>query len=76
MAENIDLSLVLERLNELIADVRDLKAQNSDIQARVTSLQQNSATRSQFLALAETLNQFDSILAGLDARVAVIESRP
>jgi len=76
MAENIDLSLVLERLNEVLVGQRELKSDLAEIGAKVTSLQQNSATRSQFLALAETLNQFDSILAGLDARVAVIEARP
>ena len=75
MAENVDLTLVLERLNEVLVGQREIKDRLATVEIRLTSLNQNTATRSQFLALAETFNQFDSLLATLDSRVAMIEAR-
>ena len=75
MAENVDLSLVLERLNEVLAGQRELRERMTAIETKLAGLYQNTATRSQFLAIADSFNQFDSLLASLDARVAVIETR-
>lgn len=75
MAENVDLTLVLERLNEVLVGQREIKERLATVEVRLTSLNQNTATRSQFLALAETFNQFDSLLATLDSRMAMIEAR-
>ena len=75
MTDNIDLTLIMERLNELLAGQRELKTEMAAMSAKLVFLSQNASTRSQFLALAETLSQFDSTLSTLDARVAVIEAR-
>ena len=71
MADTVDFTLVLERLNELMAGQREMRKEL----AAVKVIAANSSTRSQFLALAETLSQFDNLLSILDARVAVIEAR-
>lgn len=71
MSENVDLSLVLERLNEVLSEVRGLRTEVAEVK-RISA---NAATRSQFLALAETMSQFDNLLSVLDARVASIEAR-
>ena len=75
MAENVDLSLVLERLNEVLAGQREFRERMTAIETKLAGLYQNTATRSQFLAIADSFNQFDSLLASLDARVAVLETR-
>ena len=68
MAETVDLTLVLERLNDLMTEVRTLKTD-------VATIKMHMATRSQFLAITEIFSQFDNHLVTLDARVAMIETR-
>jgi len=71
MSNTVDLSLVLERINDVLVGQRDIRDRLARVEARLM----NTATSSQFLALAETLSQFDNRLSILDARVAVIEAR-
>jgi len=71
MAGTVDLTLIMERLNDLLAGQREMAKELAALKA----IAANSATRSRFLALAETLSQFDNLLSTLDARVAVIEAR-
>jgi hypothetical protein len=75
VTESTDLFLVLERLNDVLAGQREMKAELADIRTKVMVLQRNAATRSQFLALTEPFNQFDRLLSTLHARVAGIEAR-
>ena len=75
MAETVDLTLVLERLNELMGEVRILRSDVRDLKGDVSNIKMHMSTRSHFLAIADSFNQFDSLLASLDGRVAMIETR-
>ena len=75
MAETVDLTLVLERLNELMGEVRIWRSDVRDLKGDVSNIKMHMSTRSHFLAIADSFNQFDSLLASLDGRVAMIETR-
>jgi hypothetical protein len=75
VVDEVDIKLLVKLVNDLIVSHRELRGEMSGMRADINWLKQNSATRSQFLALAETMNQFDTHVTTLDSRVAMIEER-